>query len=846
MFGNAEVRRGCLAFARFLRQFRGAAEKTTRRRMAELSRIFRWIWIPTAVLACAFLARVNIWLIERVESDSQLFASNPALDPSSPTGLAHAQRDLIVPERNEDSLHWIMQTQQMLSQHEWRVRHVDYDNAPQGRNVSAPSPYRWWLGAVAWADHAISGRAVGLAVTHAALYTDPLLQGIALLLITGFVAYAFSGFSATWFALGFATLFPLATLFQPGAPDDRGLAAIAALSDLLVVLWALRATTPGSRRRWIVAGLVGGLNLWISVQTGVPVLLGIFFGGAAFSLLGARSSAGDAHALEGAPAWRMWSYAGASATLVAWVAEYFPGHCANWNIEFVHPLYALAWLGLGEILAQLIRANSPRKPLRTALFCALGLTAIAPIVVIMAKGDTRGFLAVDLLAQRLTKLPNSPVAASVRVWLLHEGFSAAFVFAVLPAFVALIAIAAAFQLRLDRDGRACIILGTLVVALGFAWNELTFWSAVNAVALAALTILSPGIANGARRWSWAVALALVVAAVGGTKLAWPGPDARAGATLTAASAQLLIERDLAHWLAQRMADVPPGEKPSVVLASPRVTMSQSFYGNLHGIGTVNTDNRGGLGATIAIVSATTMEEAQTLMAQRNVKYLVIPSWDPFFEDYTHLYLAKNFANWHPFFIPQLRQWHLPAWLRPIPYEMPPIGGYETQSVLIFEIVPDQNPAVAASRLGEYFIESGRTSDLVWADDALRRFPGDVGALAARAQIAAARSDDVTYQQIMTTLIPRLRAGGDRFLLWDRRVSVAIALARGGQQDLARAQVQHCIQDLDLAKARSLSTGFLYNLLVVANALHIEINNPALKQAVLKLLPPELRPQVAHD
>jgi hypothetical protein len=310
--------------------------------------------------------------------------------------------------------------------------------------------------------------------------------------------------------------------------------------------------------------------------------------------------------------------------------------------------------------------------------------------------------------------------------------------------------------------------------------------------------------------------------------------------LAAADAQLLIERDLAHWLAQRT-----GYESAVILASPRVTMSQSFYGDLRGIGTVNTDNRGGLGATIAIVSATTMEEAQSLMAQRQVSYIVIPSWDPFFEDYTHLYLAKNFANWRPFFIPQLRQWHLPAWLRPVPFEMPPIGGYEGQSVLIFQVVPDQNPAVAASRLGEYFVESGRTADLTWADDALRRFPADVGALAARAQIAAARNDEATTQQLMQTLAPRLRANGDRFLPWDRRVSLAIALARAGQADLAQAETRRCIQELDLGKARTLSTGFLFNLLVVANAFHLPIENPTLKQEVLDLLSPDLRTQLSQ-
>jgi hypothetical protein len=763
--------------------------------------------------------------------------------------LAHEQRNLIIPERNEDSLHWIMQTQQMLAQHQWRVRHVDYDNAPLGRAVSTPSPYRWWLGAVAWVDHAISGRPLGLAVTHAALYADPLLQILGLLLLTIFVALVFGGFAATWFALGFAALFPFATGFQPGAPDDRGLAALAALSTVLVVLWALQARADDGeqthRRRWSIAGVVGGVGLWISLQTGVPALLGIALGGVIAALLGRRNAETGTH-----PAWRAWSYAGAATVVIAWLFEYAPSHLGNWNIEFVHPLYALAWVGVGEILAQLKPTTTdpttpvPAPPERIAVGrkfriravgkYVLGLAALAPIAVIMMKVDTRGFLAVDLLAQRLTKLPDSPFAPSTWSWLVHDGAKAKFFFTVLPIAVAVLA---SFAAR--RSGR-WYILGPLVVAVGFAMTELTFWSAVDGAALASLCLLGLDSEKSARAWRCVAVAVLLVAVIGGARLAWPGANSRAGGTLAAADAQLLIERDLAHWLAQRT-----GYKSAVILASPRVTMSQSFYGDLRGIGTVNTDNRVGLGATIAIVSATTMEEAQSLMAQRQVSYIVIPSWDPFFEDYTHLYLAKNFANWRPFFIPQLRQWHLPAWLRPVPFEMPPIGGYEGQSVLIFQVVPDQNPAVAASRLGEYFVESGRTADLTWADDALRRFPADVGALAARAQIAAARNDEATTQQLMQTLAPRLRANGDRFLPWDRRVSLAIALARAGQADLAQAETRRCIQELDLGKARTLSTGFLFNLLVVANAFHLPIENPTLKQEVLDLLSPDLRTQLSQ-
>ena len=65
-----------------------------------------------------------------------------------------------MPERNESSFGWIALTQQMFARGEGRVRHVDSDNAPFGREVNATSPYRWWLGFVAWVDHSVFSRPI--------------------------------------------------------------------------------------------------------------------------------------------------------------------------------------------------------------------------------------------------------------------------------------------------------------------------------------------------------------------------------------------------------------------------------------------------------------------------------------------------------------------------------------------------------------------------------------------------------------------------------------------------------------------------------------------------------------
>ena len=76
--------------------------------------------------------------------------------------------------------------------------------------------------------------------------------------------------------------------------------------------------------------------------------------------------------------------------------------------------------------------------------------------------------------------------------------------------------------------------------------------------------------------------------------------------------------------------------------------------------------------------------------------------------------------------------------------------------------------------------------------------------------------------------------------WDRRVSLAIMLARGKQMDLAREQVRRCLKEVDEAKLRWLSTGSLYRLQVLCKAYGLPIADQRLRELARDLLPPELR------
>jgi len=793
-------------------------------------------------LVCAggFLWWGNHGRLQRVEYVSGLAGRVDVVDAVSPTGYANGQRELIVPERNETSFDWVTQTQQMFARGEWRVRHVDYDNAPSGREVHAPSPYRWWLGLIAWVDHAVCRSPIGWSVEHAALYADPLLHGLVLAGATGFVAWRFGAFAAVLLSLGLTTVFPFAAGFMPGVPDHRGLARICALGSVLVLLAGIRAgRRPG---RWFaIAGIVGGMGVWVDVPTQVPILAGVFLGALIAIWIAERNSAGVLATSLSAASWRIWSLSGAATVFAAYLLEYSPEYLGSWRLESIHPLYGLAWLGGGELLARAGGWIRRERAFWTVGNCGATLLAVATVAAVpvaMRWSGSEGFLARDVLSFRLSNQPNGVVSSNLWAWLARDGMNGT----VLATFLPLMVLVPAGWLMLRRGTNLetrillGVVWGPVLVALGFAWQQLCWWNQLDGALLllivAAVAGDKPGASRSAR-WLWSVVTAFIV--LPGLIQLLPGKPADAGLILTASETQELIERHLAHWLARQTE-----EAGAVVYAPPHETTTLCFYGGLRGVGTFVPENQIGLGVTLMIAGANTIEEAHALIEARGVRYIIVPSWDPFFDEFAQRYLDKRLASRTSLFIDGLRHWSLPLWVRPVSYQMPEIAGFEGQSVLVFEVVDSQSPAAAASRLAEYLVETGRLDQAAAVSEELRRFPGDVGVLAVRAQVQRARGDATGMTQTLPSLLARLANGGDRFLPWDRRVSLAVVLAQEDQIELARQQVRRCLTELNEKRLRSLTTGSLYKLQVLTRAFDLPIADRRLRQLALDLLPAELR------
>jgi hypothetical protein len=807
--------------------------------MKSLLRLSHLTGVILLLAAIGFLSWITTTRAQRAANVSSLTQTLPLpIDANSPTGYPGGIRELIVPEHNNDSYQWLAQTQLMLARHEWRLRHVDYDNAPYGREIQTPSPYRWWLGFVTWVEHQRTGQSLALAVEQAALFSDPALQIVLLIVTVVFTAWCFGAAPASLLCLGFATLFPFSSSFLPGQVDDYGLSLIGALWSILPLLAGANALSEtksdvtGVARRWFIfAGIAGGIGLWLSVTREAPVLLGIILGGLIASGTTRRGSG-----IKPLLPWRAWALAGGGATCVAFLLEYFPGHLAlkEWRVETIHPLYALAWLGTGELLGTLQLSLREGKTawtgrrLITAIFALIAIGAV-PVVFLRKAGGV--WLSSDALASHLTALPNGPASDNLFGWLWSGHFNTTLVATFLPLGLLVPAIWLLLRRTTSLPHRLAIglALGPVMVAIGLAGFKLRWWNFVDS---SLLTLAVAAVLPLAERTRWIfLGVAALVLTPGIASLV-PARGNSTADTVTETEIISLVERDLAHWLANRV-----GPDGATVLAPPSLTTSLYFHGGLRGIGTPYADNTEGTAAALHLAASTSADEAQVLTRKRKVTHIIIPSWDPTLDEYASLGSGQPEHT----LVGLLHHWLPPRWLRAVPYHLPQIPGFENQSVAVFEVTDIQDNVTALSRLGEYFAEMDMPAQAAAVRHALEQsFPNEIGSLVAQAQVSMALRDGPAFTRILNALIPRLGEDEVQGLAWDRRVSLAIVLAEGKQKDAAREQMERCLAELDEPLMRSLSPLALYRLQVLAKAFGLEIAEPSLRQLAPTLLPSEMR------
>lgn len=808
------------------------------------------------IAALAFIGIINHSRIERVDALTAAGGESLSADPKSPTGYAGGVRSLLVSDHDTDSYQWLEQTELGIARDEWRVRRVNYDNAPFGRIVLTPSPYRWWLSFLAHCDHFVSGRSLPLSVEHVARYADPVLEALLLILGAGLVWRYFGGFAATLSALLLPCLFPLGAWFTGGSPTDRGLALMAAWLSLLPLGLGLqfRQPTSGADGKppapdraspiFLLAGILAGIALWLRPAPGVILIVGVAAGAVllAWSQRPRTSSATNSfaasqpHTTAAAP-WLLWALGGAATVLIAYFIEYFPDNMTGWKLDHLHPLYGVAWVGVGILLTWLTRMLEPsRRSWRwgSVTVLGIGLVAVAvPIAVAHRTGSIAALLA-ELAVQR-SHLPDARGAENVWAWIARAGVTSALAAILFPVLTVVLAGWSLARHRGEaRNPALLVLLIPTIVFVVLACAHVYWWNACEAVALGLFVVTVANDSHSATaKWVW-FAGTLAMAAPGAVALA---SDAGIGvpAAFSEADVVALVERDVSHWLANRV-----GAKGAVVLAPPNLSTSLYFHGGLQVLDTPYWENKEGMNAAVRLASASSPDEGLALARRRGVTHVLLPSWDPALDE-----IVRSSSNQpDKTILGFLRQWRAPRWLRPVPYPMPAIPGFEGQSVAVFEVVDVQDNAVALSRLAEYFVEMQRLEDAARVAVTLEKaFPSDLGATVARAAVAHAYQDPDRMSEAMQVLTRPQSAEAAAGLPWDLKVSYAIALAQGQRLDLAKKEMEQCLTDVTEEHLRFLTPQSLYRFQLLVKACQLEIADPQLRALARALLPPEIRGKV---
>ncbi len=622
-------------------------------------------------------------VIQRATSTTQF--KLPAFDETSPTGYRLGRRVVVFPV-SADNCHWVMMAQELANNKtSWRIRWVNYDNAPQGRPVYWSQLLIWWLILCGALTSAVAGIPLGAGVEWGAVWAMvPLQLGLAIGLPLLF-RKSFGNLSAAVMALGFGATYSAANLFMVGGTDHHGIVAGALVTSVLALCTAslrlpdskkcqeFEACRSSGTTPWLVfAGVAMAMAFWISTATAYPVFLGVAAASTLWVLLGKNEEISSAFAID----IRIFTRVAAGGSLAFYFLEFFPNHFSM-RLEVNHPLYALSLFAFGEALVLLTQS---RRVGGSFPFLTLGLWALGFLAPILA----------IVLAKQLVFLPGDPF-----LYALHEKHIKEFkpllgwiasqhwieqTITVSPALLApLLGLLILSKGAINGSHRASLALALgaatpmLVLAVGqLRWYNTSVLLCVPLIVLlvhlhARESPLPISLSRFARlallvlllTFCFQLPLRTAVLVIQQKGNLVPPPDE--------SELSMIYARDIAHRL-RAMS----GKMPATVLSGPTATTWLAYYGGLRGLGTLYWENIDGLKAASTMFAISTEEDFIQAAKARQVDFVVYFSMDMFVSEYDNL--SKEIRKPEDMesapFITQLASGTAPPWISAIPLPAP--------------------------------------------------------------------------------------------------------------------------------------------------------------------------------
>jgi hypothetical protein len=376
-------------------------------------RFYAFALATLAVVACLFIS-ANRW--DNTLRDYQSYFTEIQQDDVK--DAEPAPRIFL----DNDAYYWISYAREMAASGTWRIRHTELDNPPLGRPVHWSQSVTWLLLAAGSLRRLFTGENLYSAIESAAVLIGP-LQLIFLLIGTGFLIFRRLGLvpSLLWM-FNLLAIPSVQWTFHPMRPDHHGLHLGFVVASLLCLIlgglgWTHQGprvpssfamfrplVVPGKREArgcFIASGFLGGLGIWTGATVqlfGVglmaigAMLLIVFMPAARFAEVGDRPKY-EPHL------WRVWAITGAATALCLYLVEYAPSF-PGMRLEVNHPLYALSWLCIGEVLMRWSNAKRCGRPQSMVWSTTLLLGALL-LPALLLFGPTHWHAMHDPMMQRL-------------------------------------------------------------------------------------------------------------------------------------------------------------------------------------------------------------------------------------------------------------------------------------------------------------------------------------------------------------------------------------------------------------------------------------------------------------
>jgi len=652
-------------------------------------------WLAGALFVVALLAIGHAWVLSAHAQRLSRVGETESLST-----LSHR---LIRPEFAADGNLWLIFAERLASGESLRIRDTHVDNTPAGREVHWSNGYAWWLALCGKATVALYDEPLPLALERASMWANlPLLLG-GITLIVWWVARRYGPLAG---GLALLTLFGNRSLyggFWPGNVDHHGTVTMSLLgcalgAAALVDSLPSAATEKNRPRLALWSGFWGGVAMWISAATALPVIAAVGLG----ALIAERHTTAHAARAERAQSWRQWGRTGALTSLAFYLLEYFPGHL-GWRLEVNHPLYAAAWWAGAELLVALLEqprasSSSPRPLARTALWT---LPLILLPAALIAFSPEQVFLPADRIVAGLHGLILEFLPLWVRLPL--EGAPANYeTLFVIPGFYAL-----AFWLWRKRpEDRALIAFAVVPLIMSHVmgiWQARWIGGAIFGELLLCIAAARAFDARTQFTRLLVPALALIVSLPD----LWP----RTREAVALANPSTLMPGDDRQLFLRQCAAALRTRLPAdaVIWSTPNTSLDLVFYGGFRTLGTLYWENRAGLEVMSSLAAATTDAEAEALIRRHGVTHLVLFTEDDVLDEIVRIArpAATPQQRTAAFATRVFRAGDIPAWLRALPDlgTSNPASGTRLE---LFAVDFAQSEAEAQFHLAEVLARRGST------------------------------------------------------------------------------------------------------------------------------------------